>query len=645
MAFLRSIFLATPLVLTLLALYGARPASACTSILVTPEASSDGSTMITYSADAVFLYGELEFFPAAVHPPGTMRRIYEGDTGDFLGEIPEARETYSVVGYMNEHQVTIGETTFGGRPELVDPTGTLDYVTMMHLALQRAKTAREAIDVLVELVAEHGYRSRGESFSIGDPKEAWILEMIGGGPGSGRALWVARRVPPGYISAHANHARIGRFPLNDPENTRYHPDLIDFAREQGYFSGPDSEFHFAEAYAPLDFGKLRACEARVWSVFRRAAPSQPWPEDYVIGVEGAEPLPLFIRPDSKLSVADVMALMRDHYEDSPLDPRFDLAAGPYNSPYRLRPLYWELDGVRYVHERPISTQQTGFSFVSQSRARFPGPVGGVFWFGVDDSFFTVYVPFYAGVRSIPKAFAEGTASLTRFSWDSAFWLFNLVANYAYPRYSLVKDDILRAQRELEGHFLAKQDEVDRAALELYKQSPELARDYLTNLAHEKTAETMTRWRSLLKELWVKYLDGNVKDEHGRVTSPGYSEEFRRKIVAERGDFLKYKHLPTAPSPDTEITPAGFFHNRDELGERAERVPEDFPFETEKLFLVSGDGVCPRPPACCLTPEPDEDGARLLLRRPPAPADDPCGQPDWLIRIPKTEQRPIVEPAN
>jgi dipeptidase len=394
-----------------LALLAVRPADACTSILVTKGASTDGSTMITYSADAFFLYGELEFFPAATHPPGAIRRIYDCDSGDFLGEIPEAPATYSVVGYMNEHQLVIGETTFGGRPELVDPTGTIDYGTLMHLTLQRARTAREAIDVMTDLVATHGYRSKGESFSIGDPDEAWILEMIGGGPGSGRALWVARRVPDGYISAHANHARIGEVPLNDPRNTRYHPDLISFAREQGYFEGPDRDFHFARAYAPADFVDLRACEARVWSVFRRAAPSKPWPADYVLGVEGAAPMPLWIRPDEKLSVADVMALMRDHYEDTPLDPRGGVAAGPHASPYRLRPLVWEFEGARYVNERPISTQQTGFSFVSQSRARYPGPVGGVFWFGVDDTFFTVYVPFYAGVRSIPAAFAPGTATM------------------------------------------------------------------------------------------------------------------------------------------------------------------------------------------------------------------------------------------
>ena len=621
----------------------ARPASACTSILVTPGASVDGATMITYAADSMTMYGDLSYLPAMDHPPGTMRPIYEWDTGDLLGEIPEVAHTYAVVGLMNEHQVVIGETTFGGRPELVDPTGGIDYGTLMFLALQRAETAREAIGVMTSLVAEHGYRSAGESISVGDPREAWILEIVGKGPGSKGAVWVARRVPDGKISAHANQSRIGRFPLRDKKSCLYAPDVISFAREKGWFSGADEEFSFADAYEPMTFKGRRICEARVWSVFRRAAPSLGLSIDYGMGVPEAEPLPLWIEPDRKLSVGDVMALMRDHYEGTELDMTTGLAAGPFGLPYRWRPLFWMLDGVEYFNERPISTQQTGFSFVSQSRAGLPDPIGGVLWFGVDDTYSTVYVPMYCGIREVPAAFAEGTGSFTDFSWDAAFWVFNFVSNFAYLRYEAMIGDIRKVQRELEGGFLGVQADVERAAVELHRRAPELARDYLTTYSRTQAEQTLRRWRTLGEELLVRHLDGNRKVEHGRVTFPGYPEAFRRQLVAETGDFLRVKPLPDEPADVQTVVPAGYFHGRAELGARAADVPETFPFEREKLFLHPGTDACGRPPRCCLELEADTAGEHLLLEVPEEPPDD-CGARAWLVRVGRDEQRPIVTHA-
>ena len=326
----------------------------------------------------------------------------------------------------------------------------------MYIALERAKTAREAIKVMTDLVAEYGYASTGESISIADPNEAWILEIIGKGEGVKGAVWVARRIPDGYISAHANQSRIRQFPLNDPANCLYSKDVISFAREKGWFTGKDEEFSFADTYAPPDFGALRACEARVWSMFRRAAPSLNIPIDYVKGVPGAHPLPLWIKPDKKLAVADVMALMRDHFEGTEFDMTKDIGAGPFACPYRWRPMTWKVDGQEYVNERAISTQQTGFSFVAQMRSGLPDPIGGVLWFGVDDTYTTVYAPMYCGIRAVPKPYGVGVADMHHFSWDSPFWVFNLVANFAYSRYSDMIVDIQQVQRELEGGFLADQ---------------------------------------------------------------------------------------------------------------------------------------------------------------------------------------------
>jgi dipeptidase len=520
-----------------------QPLAACTNILVTKGASKDGSTMVTYAADSHTLYGELYFKAGGRHLPQETRDVVEWDTGKFLGRIKEAPATYTRVGNMNEFQLTIGETTFGGREELAGPSGIVDYGSLMYIALERARTAREAIQVMADLVAEHGYASTGESISVADPNEAWIFEIIGKGKGQKGAVWVAVKVPDGMISAHANHARISTFPLDDPRTCLHSKDVISFAREKGWFKGADKDFSFTDVYAPADFGALRACEARVWSVFNRAAPSLKIPIDIAKGVKGAKPMPLCIKPDHKLDVHEVMELMRDHYEGTDLDMTQDVGAGPYLLPYRWRPMEWKVDGKTYVHERAISTQQTGWSFVSQSRSWLPDPVGGVLWFGMDDTFSTVYVPMYCGIQAVPRSFAEGTGNFNEFSWDSAFWTFNFVANYAYGRYSDMIVDIQKVQRELEGNFLARQPEVDRHAEFLFRQSPALAREYLTRYSCQQGDLVTARWKKLGEFLIWKYLDGNVRDAKGEVTHPAYSQEWYRRIVKEKGDAIRVPEEP------------------------------------------------------------------------------------------------------
>jgi len=533
--------------------------NACTNFLVSKGASTDGSTMITYAADSHVLYGELYYTEAADHLPGTMLDVYEWDTGDYLGQIKQVSHTYSVVGNMNEFQVAIGETTYGGRDGLHDKNAIMDYGSLMYITLQRAKSAREAIKIMGELVAEYGYYSSGESFSISDPEEVWIMDLIGKGEGNKGAVWVARRIPDGYISAHANQARIRTFPLADGKKsvtfknidkifnkkvtTVYTDDVISFAREKGWFDGKDKDFSFVDAYAPLSYGALRFCEARVYAMFNRAAPSMNLTMDYVKGVANAEPMPLWIKPDKKLSVHDVMEFMRDHFEGTDFDMTKDIGAGPYQLPYRWRPLTWEVDSVVYCNERATSTQQTGFSFVAQSRSWLPDPVGGVFWFGVDDSYSTVYMPMYCGIRKAPHHVAVATGDFQTFTWESAFWVFNWVSNYTYLRYSEMIVDVQKVQRQLEGHFLAMQPQVDKAAVALYEQAPELARDYLTDYSVAMTEKTMKRWTKLGTDLLVKYLDGNLKDEHGKVKHPGYNKSFYRKIIDETGDHFKMRPLP------------------------------------------------------------------------------------------------------
>jgi dipeptidase len=526
-------------------------ASACTNFIITRGASADGSTMITYAADSHELYGELYYTPARRHPPGTMLDIYEWDTGKYLGQITQVAETYSVVGLMNEHQVSVGETTWGGREELRDPKAIVDYGSLMFLALQRAKTAREAIKVMTDLVAEFGYYSEGETFSIGDPNEVWIMDMIGKGPDDKGAVWVARRIPDGYISGHANAARIRQFPLNDRQNTLYAQDVIAFARKKGYFSGKDSEFSFVDAYDPGSFGHRRFCDARVWCMFNRAAPSQKLPTDWMKGNEEAEPIPLWIKPDKKLTVADLMGFMRDHFEGTEFDMSKDVGAGPYDLPYRWRPLTWKAGDEEYLNERAVSTQQTGFSFVAQARSWLPDPIGGVFWFGVDDTYSTVYFPVYCGITDVPKSYAVGTGSFDEFTWDSAWWVFNWVANYAYSRYGDMIKDIQVVQGELEHKFLADQGEIDSAALALYKQSPRLAKDYLTEFTKTTGENVVARWKKLGEFLLYKYVDGNVKTELGVVTHPGYPQSWYDKVAAATGTHLEVVKLESEKTAEAK----------------------------------------------------------------------------------------------
>ncbi|MBK7630916.1 MAG: C69 family dipeptidase [Ignavibacteriales bacterium] len=516
---------------------------ACTNFIVTKGASVDGSVMISYTADSYEAYGELYHYPAAVYQNGAWLEIYEWDTGKFLGKIPQASVTYNVIGNMNEHQVVIGETTFGGREELGTPNGILDYGSMIYIALQRSKTAREAIKIMTDLVNEFGYYSSGESFSIGDANEAWILELIGKGEGNKGAVWVAVKIPDGYISGHANQSRITTFPLNDPENCLYAPDVISFAKDNGYFLGKDSEFNFSDAYAPLDFGAIRFCDARVWSLFRRCNSTMDKYISYIKG-ESLNRMPLYIKPDEKLSVHDVMGLMRDHYEGTELDMTKGIAAGPYQMPYRWRPLTWQYTGEEYFHERPISTPQTGFSFVSQARAHLPREVGGVFWFGVDDTYFTVYTPMYSSMSRTPYNYSKGVGSLSQFTWDSAFWVFNFVANFSYPRYSIVIDDVKKTQNEIEGKYFAQQENIELTALSLLKNSKGEAIDYLTNYSIASAENTYKTWKQFGEHLIVKYMDGLSKTEFFKPKNIGYPEEFKKMIVEESGDALKMKTIIT-----------------------------------------------------------------------------------------------------
>lgn len=516
---------------------------ACTNIIITKGASSDGSTMISYSADSHVLYGELYYRPAASYPAGTMLKIYEWDSGDFLGEIKQVRHTYSVIGNMNEHQVAIGETTFGGRSELVDTNAIMDYGSLIYVTLQRAKSAREAIKIMGELVAEYGYYSSGESFSISDANEAWILEMIGKGAGNKGAVWVAMRIPDGYISGHANHPRITTFPLNDPENCIYSPDVISFAREKGYYQGSDQDFSFSDTYAPIDFEAARFCEARIWAVFNRVNKTMGEYLDYAKGHNLKHRMPLWIKPDKKLSVYDVMELMRDYYQGTELDMSKDFGAGPYGCPYRWRPLTWAVDSMKYLNERAIATQQTGFSFIAQSRSWYPDPIGGIFWFGVDDTYHTVYNPMYCGMTSVPESYAVGNGSMMEFSETAAFWVFNQVSNFAYTRFSDISPEIRKKQSELENRYFKSSHKTDSIALTLYKTNPAKCLAYLTDYSVKTANHTVKEWKNLYAYLFTKYMDGNIKEKDGnklnpKVRQPGYGKYWYKKITEDTGNKLK-----------------------------------------------------------------------------------------------------------
>ena len=529
------------------------PSWACTNLLVGKAASVDGSAMITYSADSYSLYGELYHWPAKTYPEGEMLDVYEWDTGKLLGRIPQVKQTHNVVGNMNEHQLCIGETTFGGRKELTDSTGIMDYGSLIYITLQRAKTAREAIQIMTDLVSEFGYYSEGESFSIADPEEVWIMEMIGKGPGRKGAVWVAVRIPDDCISAHANQARIQQFPLNDPQNCIYSKDVISFAREKGYFSGKDPDFSFAKAYNPLDFGGLRYCEARVWSFFNRFHKEAAKWIDYAKG-ESTVPMPLYLKPDRKLGVKDLMEMMRNHYEGTELDATLDIGAGPFHSPYRFSPLQWKVGEVEYCFERPISTQQTGFTFIGQVRNYLPNEVGGVLWFGTDDARFTVYTPMYACMTTIPESYRCGNGDLYTYSPTSAFWLHNQVANTAYSRYNQIIQDTKPVQEKLENGFLLMQDPIEQKAAEIAKTDKKQAIEFLTEYSHDQAEKAFRTWKNLGEKILVKYIDGVIKkeengqfkrNEYGQPAYPErpvYDEEYYKLIIRETGNKLKVKEI-------------------------------------------------------------------------------------------------------
>ena len=565
-------------------------ADACTNFLFTKGATKDGSTMITYAADSHTLYGELYYRKAASYPAGTMFQVVDWDTGTPLIKIPQVANTYSVVGNMNEHQLAIGETTYGGRSELAtEIEGGIDYGSLIYLTLQRAKNAREAIAVMAGFLKDYPYHSEGESFSICDPDEVWILELIGKRQGTVKAdlakklkykytdggVWVARRIPDGYVSGHANQARITQFPqepkkfqkakgkglhqaisslhmdyLYEPEvECVYSAEVITYARACGWYDGTDAEFSFCDTYAPLTFSGLRGCDARVYAMFNRVASGMQRYEKYAMGDASAERLPLWIKPDHKIDVREAMKLMRDHYEGTAMDMSQDLGAGPFNCPYRWRPMGFEVDGHTYVHERATSTQQTGFSFVAQCRSWLPSKVGGILWFGVDDTYSTVYTPMYCGITEIPLCFRQGNGDMLTYSETSAFWLFNRVSNFVYSRYSDMIRDLQRVQDRLEDTYISDVRKFDERA----RQSEgEALERQLNDFSNRAAARMMKEWNELDRYLLVKYMDGNIKKERdGRFErtatgqavfpeQPKYREEWYRMIVRDHGDVIREK---------------------------------------------------------------------------------------------------------
>lgn len=501
---------------------------ACTNFLVGKEASADGSTMISYAADSYSLYGFLHFSPAADYPVGSVREVRDWDTGRPLGSIPQVSHTYSVVGNMNEFQLTIGETTWGGRPELEDTVG-IDYGSLIYITLERCETAREALTCMTSLVEQYGYASSGESFSIGDPNEIWILDMIGKGPGKKGAVWVATRIPDDCISAHANQCRTTTINFKDKENCMWSKDVVKFAREQGYFSGKDKDFNFAAAYNPFDFSGLFVCEARVWSFFRRFSDDMEQYFDYATGktfvaTQGADagtPMPLYIRPNHKVGVQELKDCMRDQYEGTPLDITQGTDAGPWNSKLRYGGLSFELDSVKYWYERPTATQQTAWSFVAQMRGYESAKAGGIFWFGVDDAATNLYVPMYCRINAIPECFREGNGDLYTYSPTSAWWIYNLVANWAYTKSSAMIPDIKTVQQAWESKFNSQVSAVDAEVAML---NDKQAQEFLTQYSCTQATESTQAWRDLGIYLLTKYLDGQQrKEENGQFKRNAYGQ--------------------------------------------------------------------------------------------------------------------------
>ena len=535
------------LFLSLLLCAGVINAMACTNFIVGKKASADGSVMCTYSADDYGMFLGLCHYPAGKHAKGEMLQIYDWDTKEYHGQIPQAAETYNVIGNINEYQVTIGETTFGGREEMVDTTGIIDYGSLINIALQRSKTAREAISVMTRLVETYGFCSEGETFTICDPNEAWIMEMMGKGPGSKGVVWVAVRIPDDAICAHANQSRIRTFDQKDKKNVMFSKDCIKFARSKGWFTGKDKDFSFCDVYAAPTFSGRRACEARVWSFFNRFGDMDKY-LPYVEGkVKDAEPMPLWIVPNKKVSLQDLEASMRDHYEGTPFDLGNDLGQGVWEMPYRPTPLSFKVDGKAYFNERPVSTQQTGFSYVSQMRSWLPRQIGGVLWFGNDDGNMVAYTPIYCGNTVQPECYNTPGADAVTFSDNNAFWVCNWVSNMVYPRYSQMFPSLKEVRDSLDNSYIANQGEIEKQALKLYGESEQKAVDYLTNYSNTQAQQMLARWKELAIYLIVKYNDMAVKPtKDGKflrtktgngatVKRPGFPEKVARALVEQTGD--------------------------------------------------------------------------------------------------------------
>ena len=521
----------------------AMEASACTNLIVGKKASVDGSVLVSYNADDYGMFGHLCHYPAGTHKKGEMRKIFDWDTGEYHGEIPEAPVTYNVIGNINEFQLSIGETTYGGREEMVDTTGILDYGSLIYVTLQRAKTAREAISIMTSLVEKYGYCSSGETFSICDPNEAWIMEMMGTGPGSKGVVWVAVRIPDNAICAHANQSRIGKFDMKDKKNVIYSKNVISYARKMGWFTGKDADFSWKNTYARPDFSGRRFCDARVWSFFNHYQKGFDRYLPWALGKDpNAEDMPLWIIPDRKLSVHDVEMGMRDHYEGTALAlDTTNVGGGIYQMPYRPTPLQFKVDGKTYFNERPISTQQSAFSFVSQLRSWMPREIGGVIWFGNDDANMIAYTPVYCGNTVQPECYNTPGADAVTFSDKNAFWVCNWVSNMVYPRYSQIFPELKTVRDSLEASYFAQQADFEKKAMELYATDKQAALRLLNEYSVDKAQQMLAEWKNLAIRIIVKYNDMGVKQEKDgkiqkKVMRPGYPESFARKLVKETGDW-------------------------------------------------------------------------------------------------------------
>lgn len=525
-------------------------AEACSNFIVGKKASVDGSVMCSYSADDYGMFQYLCHYPAAKHAKGEMRKIFDWDSNKYYGEIPEAAETYNVIGNINEWQVTIGETTYGGREEMVDSTGIMDYGSLIYVALQRSKTAREAIKVMTTLANTYGYNSGGETFTICDPNEAWIMEMMGKGAGSKGAVWVALRIPDDAVCAHANQSRIGKFNMKDKKNVMYAKDVVSFARSKGWFKGKDADFSWKMAYAKPDFSGRRFCDARAWAMLNHFYDMSPY-LDWALGKNpDAQDMPLWVVPNKKVSVQDVENVMRDHYEGTPLSVAdgSDIGGGIWEMPYRPTPLMYKVDGKQYFNERPVSTQQSGFVFVSQMRSWLPREIGGVFWFANDDANMAAFTPVYCSMTERPECYNTPGADALHFSKKNAYWVCNMTSNMVYPRYSLMFPTLKEVRDSLDNSYFAAQAGVEKKAQELYAQNPQAAVKYLNDYSVEKAQQMLARWNQLFEFMVVKYNDMIIKptDKNGnfektpyglgaRPARPGYPEKFAKQLVKQSGD--------------------------------------------------------------------------------------------------------------